>query len=496
MKKFPPPAGGTRESTACCCGILYLVQMPGEEPFNVTDAEREASLSPAAVAAGTSGLRTAGGEGRRSFRSDQVWSYFGPAFVASVAYIDPGNFSTNILGGSQFGYRLLWVLLWSNVMAILIQYLAAKLGIVTGLTLPQNCRKHFSRKASVCLWLCAEVSAVATDLAEFLGAALGLDLLIGPALLAHGISLTGGLFVSALIATAAVVGILALDLMGFQWLERGIMAFVGVIGLCYGFEVFLVHPDWHRAFVATILPTFDVRHGSFALRGSVFAAVGMLGATVMPHVIYLHSALVQPRLSELNGVEPAGKKARPGMLRKYLRFELVDVFVAMNGAWLINSAMIIMAAVVMYKGPTYYPTIQDAFHTLGPLLGRGAAVVFAVALLCSGLSSSTVGVMAGQVIIEGFLDIKFPIFLRRFITVVPALIVIGVGWDPLKILNDSQVLLSFTLPAALIPLLLLTSRSKVMGEFCSAMRTQVAGWVVAGIIVVLNAVLLVQVALG
>jgi manganese transport protein len=473
--------------------------MPGEEPLDVTDAEREASLSPAAVAAGTAGLipgLTAGGEGRRSFRSDQVWSYFGPAFVASVAYIDPGNFSTNILGGSQFGYRLLWVLLWSNVMAIIIQYLAAKLGIVTGLTLPQNCRKHFSRRASVCLWLCAEVSAVATDLAEFLGAALGLDLLIGPALMAHGISLTGGLFVSALIATVAVVGILALDLMGFQWLERGIMAFVGIIGLCYGFEVFLVHPDWHRAFVATILPTFDFHHGSMALRGSVFAAVGMLGATVMPHVIYLHSALVQPRLSELNGVEAAGKKGRPGMLRKYLRFELVDVFVAMNGAWLINSAMIIMAAVVMYKGPTYYPTIQDAFHTLGPMMGRGAAVVFAVALLCSGLSSSTVGVMAGQVIIEGFLDIKFPIFLRRFITVVPALIVIGIGFDPLRILNDSQVLLSFTLPAALLPLLLLTNRAGVMGEFRSAVRMKVAGWTVAGIILVLNAVLLVEMAVG
>jgi manganese transport protein len=469
-----------------------------EEPFQVTDAEREASLSPAAVAAGTAGLqplKTAGGEGRRAFRSDQVWSYFGPAFVASVAYIDPGNFSTNILGGSQFGYRLLWVLLWSNVMAIVIQYLAAKLGIVTGLTLPQNCRKHFSRRASVFLWLCAEVSAVATDLAEFLGAALGLDLLIGPALLAHGISLTGGLFVSALIATVAVFAILALDLMGFQWLERGIMAFVGVIGLCYGFEVFLVHPDWHRAFVATILPTFDM-HGSVALRGSVFAAVGMLGATVMPHVIYLHSALVQPRLSELNGLGPTGKHARPGILRKYLRFELVDVFVAMNGAWLINSAMIVMAAVVMYKGPTYYPTIQDAFHTLGPLLGRGAAVVFAVALLCSGLSSSTVGVMAGQVIIEGFLDIKFPIFLRRFITVIPALIVIGIGSDPLKILNDSQVLLSFTLPAALIPLLLLTNKAKVMGEFRSALRMRVAGWTVAGIIVALNAVLLVEMALG
>jgi manganese transport protein len=469
--------------------------MPDEEPFDVTDAEREASLSPAAVAAGTSGLvpaRTAGGEGRRSFRSDQVWSYFGPAFVASVAYIDPGNFSTNILGGSQFGYRLLWVLLWSNLMAILIQYLAAKLGIVTGLTLPQNCRKHFSRRASMFLWLCAEVSAVATDLAEFLGAALGLDLLIGPALLAHGISLTGGLFLSALIATVAVVAILALDLAGFQWLERGIMAFVGVIGLCYGFEVFLVHPDWHRAFVATILPTFDI-HGTVALRGSVFAAVGMLGATVMPHVIYLHSALVQPRLSEL---QPGSRQAMPAVLRKFLRFELVDVFVAMNGAWLINSAMIIMAAVVMYKGPTYYPTIQDAFHTLGPLLGRGAAVVFAVALLCSGLSSSTVGVMAGQVIIEGFLDIKFPIFLRRFITVIPALIVIGVGSDPLKILNDSQVLLSFTLPAALIPLLLLTNRTGVMGEFKSKLRMRVAGWTVAGIIVALNAVLLVEMALG
>jgi manganese transport protein len=210
-------------------------------------------------------------------------------------------------------------------------------------------------------------------------------------------------------------------------------------------------------------------------------------------VIYLHSALVQPRLTEL---QPTGKRAKTGILRKYLKFELVDVFVAMNGAWLINSAMIVMAAVVMYKGPQYYPTIQDAFHTLGPLLGRGAAVVFAVALLCSGLSSSTVGVMAGQVIIEGFLNIKFPIFLRRFITVVPALIVIGIGSDPLKILNDSQVLLSFTLPAALIPLLLLTNKAGVMGEFKSALRMRVAGWTVAGIILTLKAVLLVQMAMS
>jgi manganese transport protein len=462
------------------------------------DASKEALLSPAATAAGSAGLISGAAKtpGRAAFRSDQVWSYFGPAFVASVAYIDPGNFATNILGGSQFGYRLLWVLLWSNAMAILIQYLSAKLGIVTGCTLPQNCRKHFSKRTTVLLWLCAELSAVATDMAEFLGAALGLDLLIGPALLAHGLTPVSALFVSAAIATFAVFAILALDLAGFQWLERGIMAFVGVIGLCYGFEVFLVHPDWHRTFVATVLPTFDFRDHA-ALSGSVFAAVGMLGATVMPHVIYLHSALVQPRLTELS---PASKKPKPGILRKYLRFELVDVFVAMNGAWLINSAMIVMAAVALGaglgKGSAFSPTIQDAFHTLGPLLGRSAAVVFAVALLCSGLSSSTVGVMAGQVIIEGFLDIKFPIFVRRFITVVPALIVIGVGADPLKILIDSQVLLSFTLPAALIPLLILTNRTQVMGEFVSASRTRFAGWSVAAIIVALNAVLLVQIAMG
>jgi manganese transport protein len=470
-----------------------------EEPLSNAAAEAEVSLSPAALAAGSSGLvETAGlgGKVRGGFRSDQVWSYFGPAFVASVAYIDPGNFSTNILGGSQFGYRMLWVLLWSNAMAILIQYLAAKLGIVTGKTLPQNCREHFSRRTSMMLWLCAEVAAVATDLAEFLGAAMGLDLLIGPALMAHGFSFTAGMFLSAAIATVAVFGILALDLAGFQWLERGIMAFVGVIGLCYGFEVFLVHPDWYRTFVSTVLPTFDV-HSHAGLKGSVYVAVGMLGATVMPHVIYLHSALVQPRLQELSIDE---RKPKPGILRKYLRFELIDVFVAMNGAWLINSAMIVMAAVVLGfgvgRGPEFNPTIQDAFHTLGPLLGRGAAVVFAVALLCSGLSSSTVGVMAGQVIIEGFLGIKFPIFLRRFITVVPALIVIGIGTDSLRILNESQVLLSFTLPAALIPLLLLTNRKTVMGEFSSARRTRIAGWAVASIILALNAVLLVQLAVG
>ncbi len=419
------------------------------------------------------------------FRSDRIWSYFGPAFVASVAYIDPGNFATNILGGSQFGYRLLWVLLWSNLMAILIQYLSAKLGIVTGKTLPQNCRQTFSKPTVIFLWIAGELSAVATDLAEFLGAALGLDLLIGPALMAHGFSPTGSLFFSAMVTTVAVAGILALDLAGYQWLERGIMAFVSLVGLCYGFEIFRVHPDWHRAFVATLLPTLDKNH----LKDCTYAAVGILGATVMPHVVYLHSALVQPRRKQ---IAPPPGSPRPSLLRQFLNFELVDVFLAMNGAWLINSAILIMAAVTLAKGPSISPTIQDAFHTLGPLMGKSAAVIFAVALLCSGLSSSTVGVMAGQVIIEGFLDVKFPIFLRRFITIIPALIVIGVGLNPLRILDDSQVMLSFTLPFALVPLLLLTQREGVMQEFRSSGVVRAAGWTVTGIVIVLNVLLLYQ----
>jgi len=427
-----------------------------------------------------------------AFRRHEIWTYFGPAFVASVAYIDPGNFATNILGGSAFGYRLLWVLLWSNAMAILIQYLSAKLGIVTGLTLPQNCRKHFSRPVTIGLWLAAEIAAIATDLAEFLGAALGIYLLVGPAMLAHGLSRTGSLLVSALFSTVLVFAILALDLAGYKWFERGIMFFVGAIGLCYGFEVFLVHPDWHLAALHTLLPTLDTS-SSKGFHDSLYIAVSMLGATVMPHVIYLHSALVQPRLKGMVAPDQTVKRT---MRSRYLRFELVDVFAAMNGAWLINSAMIVMAAVAFSHLGTPVSDIEVAHHTLGPLLGRGSAVVFAVALLCSGLSSSTVGVMAGQVIIEGFLAIRFPIFLRRLITIIPALAVLAFGLDPLKILVLSQVVLSFTLPFALIPLLILTNRRKVMESFVSGLRTRVAGWVVVGIIVVLNVVLLGQIALG
>jgi manganese transport protein len=413
-------------------------------------------------------------------------SYLGPAFVASVAYIDPGNFATNIEGGSRFGYRLLWVLLWSNAMAILIQYLSAKLGIVTGLTLPQNCRKHFARPLTIGLWMCAEVAAIATDLAEFLGAALGLYLLCGPALLAHGWTRTAALFAAALGSTVAVFLILALELAGHRWLERGIMAFVCVIGLCYGFEVFLVHPDWRTAAFHTLVPTLDTRNAA-AFHQSLYLAVAMLGATVMPHVVYLHSALVQPRLQAMRGIE-----ASTADRIHYLRFELADVFAAMNGAWLINSAMIVVAAVAFTHLAAPVTDVEQAYRTLGPLLGPAAATVFAVALLCSGLSSSTVGVMAGQVIIEGFLDIRFSIFLRRLITIVPALAVIAVGFDPLRILILSQVVLSFALPFALVPLLGLTGSSAVMGPFASALRTRVAGWATVSAVIGLNLVLLGQ----
>lgn len=442
-----------------------------------------------------------------SFRRNELWTYFGPAFVASVAYIDPGNFATNILGGTEFGYRLLWVLLWSNAMAMLIQYLSAKLGIVTGLTLPQNCRSHFPPTVNFLLWVAAEISAVATDLAEFLGAAIGLDLLIGPLLAAHGFGPRGSLLIAALISTVLVFAILALDLAGFRSLERGIMGFVGVIGLCYGFEVFLVHPDWPLAAFHTLVPTLD-RSSPALFHDSIYAAVGMLGATVMPHVIYLHSALVQPRLQELTGSPvpmsqvhetPGAAPAalvRKSMLQRFLRYEQIDVFVAMNVAWLVNSAMILMAAVAFAHTGNLQPSIQEAFHTLGPLFGRAAAIVFAIALLCSGLSSSTVGVMAGQVIIEGFLDVKFPVFLRRLITVIPAIAVIAWGLDPLKILVLSQVILSFALPFALVPLLLLTSNEIVMGSFASARRTRIAGWGAVSVILALNAVLLGELALG
>lgn len=405
-----------------------------------------------------------------AFRGGQVWAYFGPAFVASVAYIDPGNFATNIQGGTEFGYTLLWVLLWSNAMAILVQYLSAKLGIATGQTLPQNCRQEFSRVVNFGLWIAAELAAVATDLAEFLGAVLGFYLLLHIPLL-----------ISALLTGVIVFLILATELYGFRRLEQVIMGFVVGIGACYGIEIFLAKPRWTEVFHYVFVPHLT--------SSSVYIAVGMLGATVMPHVVYLHSALVQSRLKEDTFNCPTGQWLSK---LRHAHYELIDVLAAMNGAWLVNSAMIIMAAAVFAHAGRPVASIEQAHETLKPLLGNLSATAFALALLFSGLSSSTVGTMAGQVILEGFLNVKMSIFLRRFLTMLPAIAVIAIGLDPLKILVLSQVVLSFALPFALIPLILLTRRADVMGDLVNNARTNWLAYVTVAIILSLNGLLLYQ----
>ena len=405
-----------------------------------------------------------------AYKRGELWSYFGPAFVASIAYIDPGNFATNIEGGTRFGYTLLWVLLWSNAMAILVQYLSAKLGIATGLTLPQNCRTHFSRPMTIMLWVAAELAAAATDLAEFLGAALGFYLLFNI-----------NLFVAALITAVLVFLILAIELYGYRSLEQVIMLFVFGIGACYAIEMFLAKPNWAQVATGVLVPRIN--------SSSIYIAVSMLGATVMPHVVYLHSALVQKRMQ---GDEFKCATGQWIVRLRHARYELIDVLAAMNGAWLINSAMIIMAAAVFYHSGQHVASIEDAHRTLKPLLGSLSAGAFGLALLLSGLSSSTVGTMAGQVIIEGFLEVKFSIFLRRFITVLPALIVIGMKLDALKILVLSQVVLSFTLPFALIPLIVLTRRANVMGDLVNSRRTNWLAYLSATVILLLNGLLLYQ----
>jgi manganese transport protein len=419
--------------------------------------------------------------GLPKLRTNQVWYYFGPAFVASIAYIDPGNFATNFDGGTRFGYKLLWVLLWSNLMAILIQYLAAKLGIATGRTLPQNCRTHFSRPVTIGLYIAAELSALATDLAEFLGAALGFYLLFGMWLGSHGLSKSTILLLAALVSAVCVFAILALELWGFRKLEVAIMAFVFMIGACYAIELFFIHPDWKQIAIHTAVPMID--------RKSIYIAVAMLGATVMPHVVYLHSALVQPRVRSEKANSPKGLYL--ARLR-HLKFETIDVFAAMNGAWLVNSAMIIVAAAAFSGRGMIGMDIESAHQTLGPLLGRFSALVFAIALLCSGLSSSTVGTMAGQVILDGFLEVKFSIFLRRLLTLIPAIVVIAIGLDPVKVLILSQVCLSFTLPFALVPLLILTGRKNVMQQFTNNRLVQTLGWITVTVILSLNGILLWQ----
>jgi manganese transport protein len=388
-------------------------------------------------------------------------TYLGPAFVASVAYMDPGNFATNLPAGAQFGYNLLWVLFWSNLMAILLQSLSAKLGIATGRTLPENCRAYFSKPVNFGLWILAEIAAMATDLAEFLGAALGFQLLFHWPLLP-----------AALVTGVIVFAILSVEMRGFRRFEYIIMAFVGAIGVAYAIEIFWAQPDWGQILFHLAVPYLDGQ--------SAYLAVGMLGATVMPHVIYLHSALVLPRAT----------RADHAQTKRHFRFEIFDVVLAMNVAWLINSAMVIMAAALFFRHGLAVDSLEQAHQTLTPLLGSFAAFAFGIALLCSGLSSSTVGTLAGQVILQGFLNVRFSIFWRRLITMIPALVVIALGVDSLQILIFSQVALSFALPGAIIPLILLTRNQRVMGEYVNCPWTTALAWAIASVIIALNLFLL------
>jgi manganese transport protein len=387
--------------------------------------------------------------------------FLGPAFIAAVAYIDPGNFATNIAGGSKYGYTLLWVIVASNLMAMLIQTLSAKLGIATGRNLAEVCRDRFSRRVSLGLWVQAEVIAIATDLAEFLGAALGMHLLFGI-----------GLFPAALLTAVAAVASLGLQRFGCRPLE----ATIGVIGACYLAELFYSHPDLGAAAHHAVVP-------QFAGSESVLLSVGILGATVMPHVIWLHSALMQDRIRPENDQQA----------RRLMRLTKIDVGIAMAIAGLINMAMLVMAASTFFKSGLHnVESLEGAHKTLVPLLGGASSQIFALALLFSGLSSSAIGTLAGQVVMQGFIRRRIPIAVRRLVTMAPAFVVIGLGADPSRTLVISQVLLSFGIPFALIPLVLFTAKRDVMGVLVNAKATNVAAALVAAVIIGLNVFLLVQ----
>lgn len=398
---------------------------------------------------------------RRGLR--RILPFMGPAFVASIAYMDPGNFATNIQGGAKFGYLLVWVIVVSNLMAMLIQSLSAKLGIATGMNLAEVCRQQFPRPVVWTMWVISEAVAMATDLAEFLGAALGFYLLFHI-----------DLFVAAIITGITTFIILSLERRGFRPLEAVITSMVGVIAVCYLIETVLDSPDWGLIAFHAVTPQFSGTE-------SVLLAVGILGATVMPHVIFLHSALTQNRIVV----------DKPEEQKRLYRFELIDVGIAMGLAGLINAAMLIMAASTFHKqGLTGITGIEDAYLTLQPLLGNAAGLVFAISLLASGLSSATVGTMAGQVIMQGYLRRKVPAWFRRLVTMVPALIVIKIGFNPTDTLVFSQVILSFGIPFALIPLVMFTRRKDLMGVLVNHKVTTGLASVVAAVIVVLNLYLL------
>jgi manganese transport protein len=413
------------------------------------------------------GLERLPGPGERTLRGGRrsIWPFLGPAFIACVAYMDPGNFATNIAGGSKFGFTLVWVIVASSLMAMLVQTLSAKLGIATGRNLPEVCREQYSRRTSFGLWIQAELIAMATDLAEFLGAAVGIKLLFGIAL-----------FPAALITGVITFLILALQRFGYRPLEAVITAFVAVIGICYLGELWFAHPPLATVAKHAVVPQFEGNE-------SVLLAVGIIGATVMPHVIYLHSALTQNRIVPRNDEE-----AR--LLYKYTR---VDVLIAMTIAGLINMSMLVVAATVFFgSGLVNIESLEGAHRTLEPILGGASSVLFALALTASGLSSATVGTMSGQVVMQGFIKRRIPILVRRLVTMIPAFVVIGLGLDPSRTLVISQVVLSFGIPFALIPLVVFTSKREIMGVLVNRRLTVAAAVVVAALITGLNVFLLVQ----
>jgi len=392
------------------------------------------------------------------------FAFAGPAVVASIAYMDPGNFATNIQAGAKYGYTLLWVVLLANLIAMLFQALSAKLGIVTGRNLAELCRDQFPKSVVMGMWAISEIAAMATDLAEFLGGAIGLALLFKMPLLA-------GMGVTAVIT----YGILMFESRGFRPVELIIGGLVGIIALCYLIEVFIAHVDWAAAAYHSLRPEIPDAE-------ALLISVGIIGATVMPHAIYLHSGLTQERTPGLN----------LDQRRLLVRFSNREVIVALALAGLVNMAMVMMASSAFHAGHPDVAEIETAYHTLAPLLGIGAAGIFLLSLIASGVSSSVVGTMAGQMIMQGFVGFRIPIWLRRVITMAPAFVVVAYGVNATQALVVSQVVLSIALPLPMIALLLFTKRIDIMGSFANGRITQIAALVATALVLLLNAFLIAQ----
>src|SRR5271170_204486 len=391
-------------------------------------------------------------------------AFAGPAVIASIAYMDPGNFATNIQAGAKYGYELLWVVVAANLIAMLFQALSAKLGIVTGRNLAEMCRDHFPRPVVWGMWAVSEVAAMATDLAEFLGGAIGLSLLF------H-LPLIVGMAITACITYA----ILMVERSGFRPVELIIAGLIGVIGLCYLIQMFIAPVDWGTAAVHMVVPNIPDAE-------ALLLSVGIIGATVMPHAIYLHSGLTQARMPVRNDEERS----------RVLRFSNREVVVALAIAGMVNMAMVMMASSAFHAGHSDVAEIETAYYTLTPLLGSAAAGLFLLSLIASGISSSAVGTMAGQMIMQGFVQFRIPIWLRRLVTMVPAFVVVGLGADPTNALVISQVVLSIALPLPMIALLMFTGRADIMGRFVNSALTNVAAIAGAAIVLALNFFLIAQ----